>query len=77
MEYLLSIFLSKSINQAYEMYVLSVGDFDERIFLGDDSSTEIGTPAKSTISTGDLAERMQVKKIHQSFELVRLSHSLV
>lgn len=50
--------------------MLSVGDFDERIFLGDDSSVEIGTPAKSGVSTGDLAERMQVKRIQQSFEPV-------
>ena len=51
------------------MYVLSVGDFDERIFLGEDSSAEIGTPAKSGVNTGDLAERMEVKRI-QSFDPV-------
>ena len=57
------------MNQAYELYVLSYGDFDERIFLGEDSSVEIGTPAKSGVNTGDLAERMEVKRI-QSYDPV-------
>ncbi|ESO96313.1 hypothetical protein LOTGIDRAFT_227069 [Lottia gigantea] len=50
---------SKSINNAYEEYVLSVGDFDERIFLGEDAEEEIGTPGKSG---ADLAEQMQAKR---------------
>ena len=62
---------SKQINNAYEAYVLSVGDFDERIFLGDEASVEIGTPAKSTFAeTGELAEKLNVKKdLRQSFEV--------
>ena len=67
---------SKAINNAYETYVLGVGDFDERIFLGEDANAEIGTPAKS--STSDqrtLTERITVKKdLRHSFEVGVISN---
>ena len=34
----------KSIRKEYEAYVLSVGEYDERVFLGDDADEDIGTP---------------------------------
>nr|KAG5707513.1 hypothetical protein BaRGS_012017 [Batillaria attramentaria] len=50
----------KAINSAYEEYVLSVGDFDERIFLGEDAEEEIGTPGGKT--GVELSEQMQFKR---------------
>ncbi|XP_071968323.1 retinoblastoma-like protein 1 isoform X2 [Engystomops pustulosus] len=37
---------NKALNREYEEYVLTVGDFDERVFLGVDADEEIGTPRK-------------------------------
>ncbi|RVE54535.1 hypothetical protein evm_000656 [Chilo suppressalis] len=44
----------KSLNNLYETYVLSVGEFDERIFLGEHASEQIGT--KSKVSGDEISE---------------------
>lgn len=58
----------KAVNKVYEEFVLSVGDFDERIFLGEDSHNDIGTPTKiiSQTGMGDFTERLQAKRNLQS-----------
>lgn len=44
---------SKAVNREYEEFVLTVGDFDERVFLGADADEEIGTPRKTvTVALG-------------------------
>uniref|UniRef100_H2YMF2 Uncharacterized protein n=1 Tax=Ciona savignyi TaxID=51511 RepID=H2YMF2_CIOSA len=37
---------SKAIGKLYEEYVITEGDFDERVFLHDDVDNELGTPIK-------------------------------
>uniref|UniRef100_A0A8C9W9M4 Retinoblastoma-like 1 (p107) n=1 Tax=Scleropages formosus TaxID=113540 RepID=A0A8C9W9M4_SCLFO len=54
---------NKAVNREYEEYVLTVGDFDERVFLGADADEEIGTPRKAAVEIpeGQLSARMQVE----------------
>ncbi|KAK7113914.1 retinoblastoma-like protein 1 [Littorina saxatilis] len=59
----------KAINNAYEEYVLSVGDFDERIFLGEDAEEEIGTPGGQRVA--NLSDEMHRRSLKQHVEETR------
>lgn len=59
-------FPSKALNKEYEEYVLTVGDFDERVFLGADADEEIGTPRKIVrdSSACQKVAQQHVEKVH-------------
>ncbi|XP_010182988.1 PREDICTED: retinoblastoma-like protein 1 [Mesitornis unicolor] len=65
---------NKALNKEYEEYVLTVGDFDERVFLGADAEEEIGTPRKfpADVPGGKTAARAHVEcHLQQHFEKKR------
>merc|ERR1719188_379973 len=41
----------KNVRKDYEIHVLSIGEYDERVFLGEEANEEIGTPTKRIISS--------------------------
>ncbi|NXW07028.1 RBL1 protein, partial [Fregetta grallaria] len=65
---------NKALNKEYEEYVLTVGDFDERVFLGADAEEEIGTPRKfpADVPVGKTAAKAHVEcHLQQHFEKKR------
>lgn len=60
---------SKAVNREYEEFVLTVGDFDERVFLGADADEEIGTPKKTVPGALDCPGSAQ-KQLQQHVEKV-------
>ncbi|NWI79428.1 RBL1 protein, partial [Dryoscopus gambensis] len=64
---------SKALNKEYEEYVLTVGDFDERVFLGADAEEEIGTRKFPADVPGEkTAARVHVEcHLQQHFEKKR------
>ncbi|XP_069727828.1 retinoblastoma-like protein 1 isoform X1 [Phaenicophaeus curvirostris] len=65
---------NKALNKEYEEYVLTVGDFDERVFLGADAEEEIGTPRKfpADVPVGKTAAKSHVEcHLQQHFEKKR------
>lgn len=67
------MFFSKALNKEYEEYVLTEGDFDERVFLGADAEEEIGTPRKysTEMPPGKVMTRAHVEcHLQQHFEKV-------
>ena len=55
----------KNIRKEYEVYVLNIGEYDERVFVGEEANTEIGTPTKGTgggIKDSALADKLGVAR---------------
>ena len=55
----------KNVRKEYEVYVLNIGEYDERVFLGEEAIKEIGTPTKAKVGTpkdSELADKIGVAK---------------
>ncbi len=61
----------KTLRKEYEAFVLNIGEYDERVFLGEEATVEIGTPSKAAFGGGfrtavggdaELVEKLGVAK---------------
>lgn len=55
----------KNVRKDYEIHVLSIGEYDERVFLGDEANEEIGTPTKRMVPS-DLEVGLHGRRAGQS-----------
>ena len=58
---------SKNLRRDYETYVLSIGEYDERVFLGEEALQEIGTPS-DLAATGDLQLGERISVVRRSLQ---------
>lgn len=60
---------SKNVRKDYEAVVLSIGEFDERVFLDSMASMEIGTPSKTgSDSSTDIGNEALVSTAKRNLE---------
>jgi len=68
---------SKNIRRDYETYVLSIGEYDERVFLGEEANEEIGTPTKILGSHSDMELGQQIVGRRRNLQTQFSSGSLI
>ena len=54
----------KALRKDYETYVLSIGEYDERVFLGDEAPLEIGTPS-DTYTSGEGELGLKISEVRR------------
>nr|ALB00261.1 retinoblastoma protein [Tigriopus japonicus] len=64
---------AKNVRKDYEAYILSIGEYDERVFLGEDANEEIGTPSKfsghNVVDVSDVGEKLVARRnLNTQFE---------
>ncbi len=58
---------AKNVRKKYEEHMLNGGEYDERVFLGDDANEEIGTPSKlASAGAAVMAGEEAGEKIHHA-----------
>merc|ERR1711892_13202 len=53
----------KNIRKDYETYVLSIGEYDERVFLGEEAQKELGTTSKMVNGEMELGENIKRRNL--------------